>query len=287
MNIIMKKIALVLGGGGVRGLAHIGVLKVLKELNIKPTEYIGTSVGALVASMIASDTPLGEMENIAINIKREDILDFNYSGLLTRGTKTLSIFKGKRFYEFVLSVVKENKFENLQTPLYINAVNLNNGRCEIFGPGERTDISVVDAVCASCALPGAFPPKQLGKNYYIDGGIVDNVPISVAVKHSADVIIAVNLGSLTDHNDRHFERQGLAGILGQANTIMMQAILHHYLNNVRLKNLILIEPPVSKHGILHFEGLDNLLKAGEETARQTILSHRLFKQLTQEREPPD
>lgn len=172
----MRNIMLILGGGGIRGLAHIGVLKALELLGISISEYAGTSAGAIVAAMAASGMKVGEIERIGLSIRKNDIFDFNYPGLLISPSRVKSLCKGENLQKFIKKVIPMGRFDELQKPLFLGAVDIGSGEMTFWGMDADQDISLHDAIYASCAIPGIFPPQKIGKVFYFDGAVVDGLP---------------------------------------------------------------------------------------------------------------
>src|SRR3972149_2593475 len=272
-----KRIALVLGGGGMKGLAHVGVLKVLRSLNIHPSEYIGTSIGSLFAAMAAGDMSPEDMESIALTTSKNEIIDYNVMGLLRQGTKARSIYIGKKFHTFVRRVLPVDRFSELKYPLYINSVNINTGHEIIWGLPGLTDVPIHDCICASCAIPGIFPPKKINQYYFSDGGLVDTIPIKIAINHGADVIIAVHLEAMTTFSERNIQDEGLVAMIAQAQSIVSQTFLQHNLSQCDKSNIILIEPEVSHYGMFDFINGRQMIDEGARAAGEILRNHPLLR----------
>ncbi|MFT4304131.1 MAG: patatin-like phospholipase family protein [Candidatus Woesearchaeota archaeon] len=162
----MAKIGLILGGGGTRGYAHIGVLKVIDKLGIKIDAVAGCSVGSLIGAAYCSGTSPDEIEKYAKKLGLLDVFDVNISPKGIRTTKKLE----KIFND----TVQVNKFEDLKIPLFINAVNLSKTKEEIFSKGN-----IFDAIRASVSVPGLVSPYKIGSDYYVDGGVMNSEPVSI------------------------------------------------------------------------------------------------------------
>ncbi len=171
-----KKYALALGGGSARWLAHIWVIKYLEEKNIKISEIAGTSMGAIVWSMLAIGKTSNEIYDFAKNINYFTLIDFD----LKRG-----LIKGKKIKEKLEEVFWEKNIEETSIPLKIIATNLETGEKVIF-----TSWKIIDALRASMSLPTTFIPYKIWKHYYIDWGFISNLPIEVLTEKN---IIAVSV----------------------------------------------------------------------------------------------
>src|SRR6476469_6887724 len=167
------KIALVLGGGGLKGFAHIGVFRALKEMGIEPTVIAGTSIGALIGAAYARGMSITEMSDRARALKRRDLFRLNRMGMLLERQHSPAIYLEEPLRNVVKAVATEKRFDQLKTTLLVNTVDIERGSQVVWGlPGLR-DISVADAVYASCALPGFYPPGVIRGRRFVDGGVID------------------------------------------------------------------------------------------------------------------
>ncbi len=258
-----------LGGGGLKGFAHIGVLRALDELGIKPAVYAGTSIGSLICAAQASGMPVEEMEEHARRLRRRDLFRLNRLGIVFERTHAPSIYQGAPLREVCASVVKDMTFEDLSATLLVNTVDLQRGSPVVWGlPGLR-DVSVLDAVYASCALPGFYPPGEVGDRTCVDGGVVDNLPVAVA-SQGMDAVIAVDTGSSSLITQKDIARDGFTAIYMRAATTMMHALQLHPLERWYGPPMILIRPRVSHIGWFSFKHADELIEAGYKAAIEAL-----------------
>lgn len=175
------KIALVLGGGGSKGLAHLGAIKELEAAGLRPDLIIGCSAGAIVGALYADNPELPGLEETVLKMTRAEMLD-------TTWFSRLGVVKGTALQNFLKKQLRSKTFDELQIPLIVIATDL--------FTGETIEISQKDlpmAIGASCALPGVFHPVFLHGRYLIDGGASSPVPVEIAKKYGAEVIIAIDV----------------------------------------------------------------------------------------------
>jgi NTE family protein len=178
-------IGLALGGGGARGLAHIGVLRIFEREHI-PVHFIaGTSMGGIIGAAYAAGVSLENITNVALQIRKRTeqlrLLDVKLSG---RG-----LIKGTRLYRQLASLMGEDlTFSDLKIPLALMAVDILTGREVVLRDGK-----VVDAIRATMSVPGVFEPVPRDDLLLVDGGILNNVPVDVLIQMGAQVKIAVDV----------------------------------------------------------------------------------------------
>ena len=265
-----RKIALVLGGGGLKGFAHIGVLAALEEKGIKPAVLAGTSIGSLICAAKAGGMSIEDMTDHAKGLRRRDLFRLNRLGMLLERTHAPSIYQAAPLRKVCESVVRDTTFEELDTTLLVNTVDLQRGSPVVWGlPGLR-DVSVVDAVYASCALPGFYPPGDVAERSCVDGGVVDNLPVGVA-SQGMDAVIAVDTGSAALITQRDIATKGFTAIYMRAATTMMHALQLTPLEQWARPPMILIRPRVSHIGWFSFTHTDELIHAGYRAAMEALV----------------
>ncbi len=212
----MKKLGLALGGGGLKGLAHIGVLEILEENRIPISMISGTSSGSIAAALLAAGLSPFKMKEFVYSIQQTGYLDFNTSGLL-KYLSTLfipglkgrfdGIIAGKKLKKLIHKATKGQKLTDAAVPLAIIACDIDSGREIIFSnrklvPTDKnsiviTDAFLSDAVRASISIPATFVPYQFQNMQLVDGGLRSIVPVLVQKQLGAEYILAVNLGRET------------------------------------------------------------------------------------------
>ncbi|EPR66063.1 patatin-like phospholipase family protein [Cyclobacterium qasimii] len=166
---------LVLSGGGMRGVAHIGVIKALEEHGIYPTHISGTSAGAVVGALYAGGVGWPEMLNF---FKTIPIFHSNRYALSKPG-----FIDTEKFYENFKAFFPEDNFNVLKKPLYITATDIINGTLKIFHKGQ-----LIKPILASASVPGMFTPIKIGNDYYVDGGVLNNFPTEPLQKDCEKII---------------------------------------------------------------------------------------------------
>jgi NTE family protein len=263
------RIGLVLGGGGLKGFAHLGVLRVLEQRGITPVRYAGSSIGGLVAAAYASGTTLAALERRARILTRKDLFRVNTAGIARNLLRSPSFYAAEPLQALIAQIVPDITFDALPLPVIVNTVDLERAHQIGWGaPGFR-HASVRQAVYASCALPGFFPPGMVEGRTCADGGTVDNLPVTFA-SQDVDLLIAVDVGSNEVQLATQITEQGVGSIFMRAATLMMRTLQGWPLQNWHGPPLILIRPRVNHLGWFNFENIPNLIEAGEQAAREAL-----------------
>ncbi len=264
-----RRVALVLGGGGLKGFAHIGVLRALAEHGIAPAVYAGTSIGALIASAAAGGMPVDEMAERARSLRKRDLFRVNRLGIVLNRLQLPAIYLEGPLRELCASVAPKGKFSDLETTLLVNTVDLQRGTQIVWGlPGLR-DIPIADAVYSSCALPGFFPPGVIAERPCVDGGVMDNLPVGVAAR-GMDTVIAVDTGTSALLTEKDVAQHGFSAIYMRAATTMMHALQLAPLEHWSGPPMILIRPKVSHIGWFSFSHADEVMDAGYRAAVEAL-----------------
>ena len=263
-----RRIALVLGGGGLKGFAHIGVLRALEERGIVPDVYAGTSIGALIAAAYLGGGVIDDLQARAESLRKRDLFRLNHLGMLLERMRSASIYLEEPLRTLCAGAIPDVTFAALPKRLLVNTVDLDHGARVVWGLPGLEDFSVRDAVYASCALPGFFPPGRVGDRTCIDGGVVDNLPVSVASQF-ADLVIAVDVGS-SDQSRRDAASAGFAGIYMRAATMMMHALQQFPLEHWHGPPMVLIRPRVDDAAWLSFTDTAANIAEGYRSASRAL-----------------
>jgi NTE family protein len=252
------KIGLVLGSGGARGIAHIGVLKVLEKNNI-PIDYIaGVSSGALIGAYYALNTEIDGIEKVAIETTKKGLLT-----LIDPSNPKKALIKGNKIKNFIKNLLNDRDFKDVKIPLTIVVTDLEKGREVHIKKGN-----LADAVRASVGIPGIFYPARLNNKWFVDGGLINATPVDVAKGMGADFVIAIDL---TMGSEVTFKNPTIVEILIQSFDILRTELTKMKIQSV--KDLILIQPTIhNKNGIdsLRFYDAKRFIKAGEEATEKAM-----------------
>lgn len=243
-------IALVLGSGGARGYAHIGVIEVLEKNGIHPDFIVGTSAGSIAGSIYASGKTAQQLKEIALNMQVNDVREFNI-GLQ-------GFFDGSKVENYVNEQVDQKRLEDMEIPMYVVATELKHGNKVIFNKG-----STGQAVRASISIPSMFVPVNISGRDYVDGGLVSPVPVNVARDLGADIIIAVDILAQPIHT----ETSNLWGMFNQNINIMQNRLAAEELKNAD----IVIQPDLrEKIHIFDVKGREMTMQAGAVATQQKL-----------------
>lgn len=226
-----KKVSFVLSGGGNRGALEAGVLLTLLEQDIKPHILVGTSVGAINAAAIAyNPTEEGAhwLEEMWLGVTKRDVLPNNYLSMVWRFiTGESGLFDNRNLRDFVESKIPEgiSRFNDIKNAeLFITAVDLHKRELHVFGI-DRSE-SILDAIMASTALPLFLSPWQYRGRRYVDGAILSDLPIRVAVEMEATEIYAIDVGV------RRAARRKLRGIFRSIGPIIDAVANQHLMDEL-------------------------------------------------------
>lgn len=247
------RVALVLGGGAARGFAHVGVIRALEQEKVPIDLIVGTSVGSLIGAIYAYDMNSMELEWTAFLLEKDNLFDY---GMFTAFTG-MGAAKGDKLEEFVKSKVPVANIEDLKIPFAAVATDLNRGTRVVLDKG-----SVARAVRASSAIPGVFPPVDHQGRLLVDGGVIDNIPVSVAREKGADIVIAVDISE----NVFNFNITNLLDVMLQSITIMGA-------ENAKAKKKeadVLVSPKVGDVGMLDFTQKKRCMLAGIEATQKMM-----------------
>jgi NTE family protein len=246
-----KSIGLVLSGGGVRGMAHIGVIKAMQEFGIEATVVAGSSVGALVGALYSADKPIEDMLHF---FKDTPLFKYNYFAVAKPG-----LINTERFISAFQQYFPEDSFEALKKDLHVVATNLEQGEEVFINKGE-----LIRPLLASAALPPVFSPIEYNGALHADGGIMNNFP-SEPILSRVEYVIGSNVSLVSKLEKKHLNNS--FQLTGRVTGLMIYAINREKINNCNL----IIEPQELEHiGILDRRGIEKAYAIGYETAVRTF-----------------
>ena len=243
------RIALALGGGAARGFAHIGVIKALEAQGIVPDIVVGTSAGSVVGALYAGGNTGFELQRLALEMDEAAISDW---ALLGRG-----LMKGESLQNYINRALNNRPIEKLNKTFAAVATDLQDGAPIVFRNGNTGM-----AVRASSAVPGIFEPVTIGGREYVDGGLVNPVPVNAARSLGADVVIAVDISA----RPKTTRIEGMLDVLLQTVTIMSQSLSRY---ETPLADVV-IRPAAGTIGATDFREKNLAILEGERAAQAAI-----------------
>ena len=247
------RVALVLSGGGLRGLAHLGVLKVLEQQGLRPDLVVGTSVGAIIGGAYASGTSLKDLETLPLPAA----LDPWGSWLVTPSQRSAGL------EQFVASQLAQQRLEDFPLRFVAVATARQSGCVMLFGSGDAAR-----AIMASSALPGALVPVAINGGVYVDGGLGAPLPVRIARALGADVVIAVD----TTFHAEPVVPNGLIDSVFHAGMVMARNLAAAD----RLAADLVLEPVIPPVPEVTLRNRKRLVDAGEQAALQQLPQLRLL-----------
>ncbi len=245
------RVALVLGGGGARGFAHVGVINVLAKSGVPIDLIVGTSAGSVVGALYADSADAKMVEHIMRGSAFFDFADFT---IVKNGNGFIS---GRQLQHFLLKKMHARSFNQLKIPFVAVTTDLFSGKAKVLSSGP-----VAPAVNASSAMPGAMHPVKLYGYTLIDGGLVEQVPVSIAQRYHPDIIIAVNLeADLPKEMPTSF-----IDVFQRAFDITIHTIAEHACVGAD----VTIHPTVGTVGTFDISQKSRLIHAGEVAAQKAM-----------------
>jgi NTE family protein len=248
-----KKIGIALSGGGVRGVAHLGVLKALNQHHIYPNRFSGSSAGAIAGALYCSGLDPDEILEI--------IIKTNYFKFIKPAISWTGILKMDSVEELYAKYLPTNNFADLQIPLTVVAVDIKRARVVYFSEGE-----LIKPLMASSCIPGMFDPMEINHVFYVDGGVLNNLPVE-PLEGICDAIIGVNCNHLpVEHNIKNIKA-----------LIERTVIMSMNYNAYSRKNSCdyFIEPQgLARYGVLDIKKAKEIFEVGYQTAMEFIAENQ-------------
>jgi NTE family protein len=266
---------LVLSGGGLKGLAHIGVLRALEERGLRPGAVVGSSMGSLVAAAWATGMPIKEMAERGMAVRRRDIFQVAHVDMALKRMHAPAVYRREPLDNLINSLVGDITFDKLPRRLIINTVELNSGMQVLWGLPGLQDAKVADVVFASCALPGIFPPREILGRWYVDGAVTENLPVQVAASRCDGPVLAVDVGS-TSALRSNVQDEGFAATYIRGLEIVMQTMMESRLRRWTSPPLVLMQPRVEHVSMFGFGHNRELIEEGYRSTLDLLDTLRDF-----------
>lgn len=290
-NVAAQKIGLVLGGGGAKGGAEVGVLKVLEEQGIRPDYIVGTSIGSIVGVLYAAGYTATELEQLfcqqewlsLLTDRRQDLSGEPFKQIngvtyvfgfpvIDTSNSTFGVLRGGRVEQVIDSMLAQKgcvEFECLKIPFRCVAASMMTAEEVVLSEG-----TLPRAVRASMAIPGIFKPVEIDGQQLVDGGMMNNLPVDVARQMGADIVIAIDLQQDKPQNREQKSNiitdiAEMVGLGPMANWIFHRPDITKYNNNRKAAD-IYINPPLSDYDASSFgnASMQRMIDVGEQAARQ-------------------
>ncbi|MDP4161560.1 MAG: patatin-like phospholipase family protein [Bacillota bacterium] len=242
-------VGLALGSGGARGFAHLGTIKILKDEGIPIDLIAGSSMGALVGCFYAAGIDLEQLYKISGAFKRKFYLDIT--------VPKMGFIAGNRVKDLIRVFTHNKNLEQLNIPVGVVATDLMTGEKVVFKSG-----SISDAVRASISIPGVFVPEKINGRIFVDGGVVDRVPVSVAKEMGADIVIAVDVSKVK----KNAEITSIYDVIMQSIDIMQTELV----SSKVIDTDIMIKPHVEIFSSRAFTNIKEIIEIGEEETKKHI-----------------
>ena len=244
------RLGIAFGGGGARGIAHIGVIKAFEELGLDFDIVCGTSAGAIVGALYSAGFTYQQIKDLAMSLRTKDIKTSKLFFMPSKASTISTILK-KAFG-------KDLTFEELKKQFCAVAVDIRTGNEIDFMSGE-----ISPAVAGSCAVPGVFVPVSHNGMYLVDGGLKNNVPADIARKMGADVVIAIDVNH---GRGRGTDSTKLLSVLGSTIGVLMRDAVKAKLSFAD----IVLEPELTKFPSTKLQNIEEMIQIGYDTVMENV-----------------
>lgn len=250
------KIGLALSGGGARGIAHIGVIKALEELDVRPDVISGTSAGSIVATLYANGMKPAEIFDVVnqLSLFKSVKIAWAWSGLL----------KMEGLQALLTKHIPGNTFESLKIPLTVAATEIRLGEIRYFSSGE-----LAPAVISSCSIPGVFDPVRFNNGLYVDGGLLDNLPAR-PIREKCDFLI----GSHCNHLTTEYNEHNLKAVIERS---MLITISSNTTASRVLCDLVIEPPYMARYTVFEMNKAQEIYDAAYKYTKENFQKHHFQK----------
>jgi len=266
------RVVAVFGGGGAKSLAHAGAWKALLEAGLRPSHIVGTSMGAVIGAAFAAGSTYDRLVEIALSLQKKDFAALD-AWSLAKGVFAGNILKPEPLKRTIARLVPATRFAELQIPLTITATDLDSGELVLFGALGQ-DAPLVDALYASCALPLYLPPEGIDGRRLGDGGLRAVVPIDVARRIPAELVVAVDVGPGFDEPPaaKQAPIPPLVRAHGEAIRVMMAAQTERAIADwpKDAPRLVMVRAVAEREATFAVDGAERYLEAGYRKTRAAL-----------------
>lgn len=263
---------LVLGGGGMKGMSHVGVIRALDQAGIRVNAVVGTSVGALIGARYAMGFPIDDLEAEALAVTEGAVLRRNVRAFLLGGVAQVGLYDGEHYRALARRLLEGASFASLAIPLRVNALSLRDGREHWFGWGAERTLTLVDAVYASGALPLVFPPLATPDgDLLVDGGLRTMVGVAEAVRWGAARVVAADVSDLLVTAANDWERMGLVGVHTRVVQVLAEPQRDAIVAACAVPTLH-VRPDIGDISSFTFTATPELIDAGQAATRAALES---------------
>lgn len=243
-------IGFALSGGFIKGFAHLGAIQALDEHGIRPDIISGVSAGSIAGAFIADGREPYEVVDIFMRYKFND--------LATWARSTAGLFKLNDFTTFLKKNLRAEKIEDLSIPLLIEATDFDHGRQAIFRRGR-----LAERIAASCCMPIVFSPVRIGSTYYVDGGVLNNMPVS-PIRNCCERIVGINVSPVPQER---LQKMNVVNIALRTYTLMFHS---NTFEEAKLCDLMLEPEGLDRYHNRDLENAGEIFKKGYEHAQKVI-----------------
>lgn len=259
-----------MGGGALKGLAHIGAWKAVQEAGVPVAGIIGTSIGAMVGAAFAGGRTVEEMEASARGLRRSDIIRLNRRVVWINGIRAASVFRGKPLRDFIRGLLPTESWSELRIPMVVNVVDLASGDTVWLGHRGSTDVPLIDGIYASCALPVLFPLAEVDGRFLMDGGVQEMLPLQRASDMGATRIIAIDVGAGPDADASLIAKEGLVALQQRVFAIMAGQKRRDTVRDWTGVPVTFVRPDLEAHGGFDFDQIEYFLEEGYRATREAL-----------------
>ena len=250
-------IGLALSGGATKAVAHVGVLKALIESGIVIDSLAGTSGGSIVAALYATGRPIADIEQLALSLSWKQMAQVKLS--------RLGFLSSDKIERYLVSIMGDVRFEELQVPLAIVATNLVTGRAQVFRQGR-----VALACRASCSIPQVYKPVEIDGEYFVDGGVVEELPLAtLRMQFAPAIAVGVNLVAEGGVFNRPRHVFHLAWRLGVIVSRHSARAMEHLAD-------VMVRPRLEQYSGVHFRAIPEMMQEGYEAGLAAAQEIRAF-----------